>query len=83
MHKISWTGPRLFVMVSPTDCPIYEHSFISQKDSAYMAQVRERESRVLPVLPPYGTGEESGSRWRSSENSAQVGERVGRWLWSR
>jgi hypothetical protein len=42
MHKISWTGPRLFVMVSPTDCPIYEHSFISQKDSAYMAQVRER-----------------------------------------
>jgi hypothetical protein len=38
MHKISWTGPRLFVIVGQNDNPIYEHSFVTQKDSAYMSQ---------------------------------------------
>lgn len=38
MHKISWTGPRLFVMVGANDNPIYEYSFVTQKESAYMAQ---------------------------------------------
>jgi hypothetical protein len=32
MHKISWTGPRLFVMVGANDNPIYEHSFVTQKE---------------------------------------------------
>ena len=49
MHKISWTGPRLFVIVGQNDNPIYEHPFGGEKkdkdddkrrgnDSSYMGQ---------------------------------------------
>lgn len=38
MHKISWTGPRLFVIVGKNDNPIYEHSFVNSKESQYMGQ---------------------------------------------
>ena len=37
MHKISSTGPRLFCIVSSSDLPIYEHGFVTQKESAYLS----------------------------------------------
>ena len=38
MYKISWTGPRLFIIVGHDDNPIYECRFVGEKESSYMSQ---------------------------------------------